>query len=111
MIPLSALKFFVAVGIALLLAGCEKDAEIDIGEDKVLEKTIEDVLAAHTGDWMSIDGVVGTAIGESDGRPCIRVLVSERTAAVEDRIPSKVDGHKVEITETGEIKALEDSAH
>ena len=44
-------------------------------------------------------GVTGTAIGLSRGKPCLKVYVKDRRAA--GRIPSRVDGHRVEIEETG----------
>ena len=44
-------------------------------------------------------GVTGTAIGLSSGKPCLKVFVEDRRAA--GRIPSKVDGHRVEVEETG----------
>ena len=44
-------------------------------------------------------GVTGTAIGLSKGKPCLKVYVNDRRAA--GRIPSRVDGHRVEVEETG----------
>jgi hypothetical protein len=44
-------------------------------------------------------GVTGTAIGLSRGKPCLKVYVEDRRAA--GRIPSRVDGHRVEVEETG----------
>ena len=44
-------------------------------------------------------GVTGTAIGLSRGKPCLKVYVEDRSAA--GRIPSRVDGHRVEVEETG----------
>jgi hypothetical protein len=44
-------------------------------------------------------GVTGTAIGLSRGTPCLKVYVEPRRAA--GRIPSSVDGHRVEVEETG----------
>ncbi len=44
-------------------------------------------------------GVTGTAIGLSGGKPCLKVYVKDRRAA--GRIPSSVDGHRVEVEETG----------
>ena len=44
-------------------------------------------------------GVTGTAIGLSRGRPCLKVYVEDRRAA--GQIPSTVDGHRVEVEETG----------
>lgn len=44
-------------------------------------------------------GVTGTAIGLSGGKPCLKVYVEDLRAA--GRIPSRVDGHRVEVEETG----------
>ena len=44
-------------------------------------------------------GVTGTAIGLSRGKPCLKVYVKDRHAA--GKIPSSVDGHRVEVEETG----------
>ena len=70
-------------------------------------KTIEKVLKERTDEWMSIPGVVGTAIGEVEGKPCIKVLAVKKTEELADRIPPQVEGFRVVIQETGEIKALE----
>ena len=71
------------------------------------EKTIQEVLEGHTDEWMSVPGVAGTAIGQFQGRPCIRILVREKTPELEKAIPSQVDGYPVVMTETGDIRALE----
>jgi len=47
-------------------------------------------------------GVTGTAIGLSKGKPCLKVYVKDRRAA--GKIPSRVDGHRVEVEETGIFK-------
>ncbi len=44
-------------------------------------------------------GVTGTAIGLSKGKPCLKVYVKDRRAAGQS--PSRVDGHRVEVEETG----------
>ena len=69
-------------------------------------KAIEEVQQEHTEEWMSIPGVTGTAIGEFERKPCIRVFVAEKTQEVMERIPSEVEGFRVIIDETGEIRAL-----
>jgi hypothetical protein len=76
---------------------------------KVRSKTIEEVLDAHTDELMAVPGVVGTAVGECAGRPCIKVLVTKKTGALEKRIPSALEGFPVELEETGEIRALDSS--
>jgi len=69
-------------------------------------KTIEEVLERYTKEWMSFRGVVGTAQGICDGRPCIKVYVTQRNPELETRIPDIIEGYQVVIEETGEIKAL-----
>lgn len=71
------------------------------------ERTIEQVVKEHTDEWMSIPGVVGTAIGQIDGNLCIQVLVVKKTDELTGKIPSEVEGFPVVIEETGELRALE----
>ena len=80
-------------------------ADEGVGERNMPEKTIEDVQQEHTEEWMSIPGVVGTAIGEFEGKPCIRVFVAEKTKEVMEKVPSEIEGFRVIIDETGEIRA------
>ena len=47
-------------------------------------------------------GVTGTAIGLSKGKPCLKVFVKDRRAA--GKIPSRIDGHRVEVEVTGTFK-------
>ena len=77
------------------------------GEQPMVKKPIEEVLKTHTDHLMSIPGVVGTGIGESEGKPCIKVLVVKKTEEIEKKIPSELEGYKIVIDETGEIRALE----
>jgi len=51
-------------------------------------------------------GVVGTAIAEIDGEPCLRVLTLEKTPELLSLIPSRVDGFLVDIQATGPFRAL-----
>ena len=104
-----SILFIATIAIALMIAGCDDEAADDRSKGTVSDRAIEDVLAEDTPRWMSMPGVLGTAIGESEGRPCIRILVAERTTEMGRAIPTEVDGYTVEITETGQIKALEDS--
>lgn len=88
--------------------GCAKNTVEDYGGEKQMPaKSIEKVLEEHTDEWMSIPGVVGTAIGEYEGKPCIKVLVVENTDELTRKVPSQVEGYPVVIEETGEIRALE----
>ena len=69
-------------------------------------KTIETVLKEQTDKLMSLPGVVGTAQGLCDDKPCIKVYVAELTAELEKKIPKKVEGYVVDIEVTGEFRAL-----
>lgn len=66
--------------------------------------TIEEAQEAHTDEWMALPGVVGTGIGRCDDDPCIKVFVTERTAALEDRIPDEVEGYPVRLEVTGPFR-------
>ena len=71
-----------------------------------MPRPIADVLREHTDSLMALPGVVGTAQGELDGKPCVMVLVVELTDELKAQIPEELDGYPVVISETGEIKAL-----
>ncbi|MCL5282440.1 MAG: hypothetical protein M1376_21345 [Planctomycetes bacterium] len=68
-------------------------------------KTIEQVQQEHTEAWMAIPGVIGTAIGQCEDRPCILILTAANTEQVRREIPPKVDGYPVVVQYTGEIHA------
>jgi hypothetical protein len=70
-------------------------------------KTIEQVQQEHTDEWMMIPGVEGTAIGLSEGKPCITVFSSVKADELRAKIPSTVEGYPVIIKETGTFRALE----
>lgn len=78
------------------------------GQEQMPLRTIKDVLQEHTDALMSIEGVVGTGIGECDGKPCIKVFVVKKIPDLEEQIPTTLEGYPVSIQETGEIKALDD---
>ena len=77
-------------------------------ERRMVEKTIEQVQEEHTDAWMAIPGVVGTAIGLHEGKPCIMVLTATDTESVKEQIPSTVEGYPVVVQYTGEIRALDE---
>ena len=77
--------------------------------------TIDDlgpVVERNAQDLMQIPGVTGVAVGAlDDGTPCILVLVLKDTEEVRSRLPRAIEGHPVQILETGLIEPLaEDSA-
>ena len=94
-----------------LLSGavCGPDDTQPPPEASVPQKTIEQVLDEHTDRLLALPGVVGTAQGECNGAPCIKILVVEETPELWEQIPDELDGYPVEIQTTGEIRALEPS--
>ena len=76
-------------------------------EGGVQKKSIEAVQDEHTDALMAIPGVVGTAIGSCDGKPCIKVLVSKKSAELVKKIPSTLEGYPVQIDESGEFRRLD----
>ena len=94
---------------ACLLAGCGSYAgSVDADTRQSMpEQTIEQVQAKHTDRWMAIPGVQGTAIGLSEGKPCILIMSSVNPDALREKIPSVVDGYPVVIRETGVFRALD----
>ena len=69
-------------------------------------KPIKKVLEEHTLKLMSIEGVIGTAEGLCNGKPCIKVYVIKKTRQLTQRIPTTLEGYPVVIEETGEFRAL-----
>ena len=73
------------------------------------KKSIEAVLKEHTDSLMALPGIVGTAQGQRDGVPCIKVFVVKKTPSLLDKIPSTIDGYPVVVDETGVIRAVDAS--
>lgn len=69
-------------------------------------RTVDQVQEKYQDRWMRIPGVVGVAIGGTSERPLIKVLVTKKTRALEQKIPQEAEGYPVVIEETGEIRAL-----
>ena len=79
---------------------------INSRENTMPSKPIKKVLEEHTLKLMSIEGVVGTAEGLCNGKPCIKVYVIKKTRQLTQRIPTTLEGYPVVIEETGEFRAL-----
>ncbi|HTM06865.1 MAG TPA: hypothetical protein VL754_00605 [Verrucomicrobiae bacterium] len=67
---------------------------------------IATVLRNHTDRLMAIPGVVGTAEGRCEGKPCIKIYVEKKTPEIERQIPPTIEGYPVVIQETGSIRPL-----
>lgn len=66
--------------------------------------SIDAVLAEHKTRILAVPGVVGVGEGECDGQPCIKVLILEESADLEERIGSMVEGYPVEFVISGAIE-------
>ena len=102
--------FVAAVGLVWLLdttVACSQQGVNQSKEIVMPEKTIQAVLKEHTDSLMSLPGVVGTAQGKCEGKPCIKVYVVKKTPYLVKQIPSSLQGYTVELQKTGEIKALD----
>jgi hypothetical protein len=75
-------------------------------EDKEFEN-IKAVMDANVDSLMSIDGVVGVAIGALDDESlCIKVMVKKGAPGLNKKIPDQLENYPVVIEETGVIRAL-----
>ena len=74
-----------------------------------MRPSIEAVQAAHTDSLMRVPGVVGTAIGLCDDKPCIKVLVVRTTPELRKAIPDSLEGYRVVVDETGTVRAQDSS--
>lgn len=99
----------IAGGFALLAAGCQSRSANEVNNQVVTEAQIDEALDRHGDELLAVPGVQGAGRGECDGRPCIRVLVLERTPELRESVTAILEGYPVEIVETGEIQALDTS--
>ncbi len=85
-------------------AGAGTNAEYVCEEIAAMKGSIEEAQEELTPQVMSLPGVVGIAIGECEGSPCIKVLVASKSKELLGRIPSTFKGYKVAVDEVGEIR-------
>jgi hypothetical protein len=103
--------FIFTYTFSALYTGCKSEHRRSIPVMDTLrtqhKRSIEEVMNAHTDELMAIPDVNGVYIGElEDGRECITVLVSKKTALHKKKIPQKLEGYAVIIEETGEVQPL-----
>jgi len=71
------------------------------------KRRIEEVLKDHTDELMAIPGVVAVAVGESGGKPCLRVFIEDDSSVLLRDIPDHIEGYNVLITESGKFQSRE----
>ena len=69
-----------------------------------MDKKLEAAHRALTKRVMGRPGISGTAVGECDGKPCLRVYLSDPKAA--EALPRNVSGFPVVAEVTGAFKRL-----
>jgi 2-keto-3-deoxy-L-rhamnonate aldolase RhmA len=75
-------------------------------EDKDFEN-IKAVMNANVDSLMSIEGVVGVAIGALDDKSlCIKVMVKKDEPELNKQIPDQLENYPVVMEETGVIRAF-----
>lgn len=70
------------------------------------QRTIGEVLKDLTDRVMLIPGVVGTAEGLCEGRPCLKVFLAKKTPELLRQIPAVLEGYPVTAEETKAFRAL-----
>jgi len=73
-------------------------------ETAAMAMSIEEAQEELTPQVMSLPGVVGIAMGECEGKPCIKVLVASKTKELVEKIPITYKGYRVVVDEVGEIR-------
>jgi len=81
------------LGVWIALPGC--------GPARCTSARIATVKDWHNSWLMSLPGVTGVGIGECGMAPCIKVYVKQTSLEGARRIPTQLDGCKVDIEETG----------
>ena len=100
------------VTLTILAAGCRAPSHSSPpAETHVPQRSLTAVLANHSPELIRIPGV--TTVAESrgaDGKPCVLILVTRLTPELRARLPQSLEGWPVVVEESGEIRALPDSA-
>jgi len=73
---------------------------------------IVEAKARHEADLLALPNVTGVGIGERDGKPVIKVFVTETLPetdlAPEERVPESLDGYEVDVEAIGFVEAQEE---
>ena len=91
-------------GLGASGCGAPSDRPEPAGKDTV--SSIADVIARHSSELMGVPGVVGVYEGETHGHRVVRIMVAKRTPELVARLPSTLEGHSVEIEETGVVRPM-----
>ena len=102
------LGLLLSLWFAATMVSCSRGQAVSGQEGQPMpNKSLEEVLQEHTDSLMAISGVVGTAQGLCDGKPCIRVFVVKKSDELLSQIPPEIEGYPVDVQETGEFRKLD----
>jgi hypothetical protein len=72
-------------------------------------EAIEETRRRYEADLLALPNVTGVGIGEQDGKPVIKVLVTEKvsqsTLEPGERLPESIEGWRVVVEEVGQLAA------
>ena len=71
-------------------------------------KTIARVIREHSSHLLKIPGVVGISQGLVGNQPYVRILVKQRTPALQESLPQVLDGYPVAVEITGPLEAVDE---
>lgn len=105
------LGFQLGAALSVAACGANRDQQVREAATEVsdMNLTIEQAQAQLTDSVMSLPDVVGVAIGDCDGQPCIKVLVTRLTQELAAKIPSTYAGYTIAVDVVGDIRARGDS--
>ncbi|MEW5702190.1 MAG: hypothetical protein AB1792_08180 [Candidatus Zixiibacteriota bacterium] len=97
----------LTVGCILAMMGRCVPEESERAQTAMPKPTIEEVLAQHADVWLTLPGVVGTAMGAQDDQSCIMIYMAQRNDSTQQKIVSEASGYPVVFEVSGEFKALD----
>lgn len=68
-------------------------------------QSIEEIFKKNTKAWMEIPGVLGTALGIFNDKPCIKVFASKLSTQIKTQIPEQIEGYRIIVELTGPFEA------
>jgi hypothetical protein len=96
------------VGLALVALNFSCQENMAENNSPTPRRDINDVLRAHDKELLAITGVVGVYVAVlDDGKtPCLKVMLAQKSAETERKIPKMLEGYPVLLEVTGEIRPL-----
>lgn len=92
-------------GVCIGGVSCTRSQSPPPNSQQATKLKIEDVQRRHEQQLMAIPGVTAIGIGEENGQPVIKVFVKQRTEELNKQLPQQLEGFKVKVEVSGEIRA------